>query len=106
MQEWDPIPSPPGNVADDEWPQCQSGNETYYMSNLAMQATGARLRTVFNGTASLKYGGDNYYTSSSMLTVVGDIYGPDPIDCSLEPGLGIQGFERRLSDVAISLTNR
>ena len=88
-----------------EWVEGRAGNESYYMSLWGMEAIGARLRTVFNGTASLKFGGDNYYTSPSSLTVVGDMYGPNPIDCSLDPGLGIHGFEKRLSNVAISLTN-
>lgn len=102
-RSWYSNPSSP--VVYDEWVEGRAGNESYYMSLWGMEAIGARLRTVFNGTASLKFGGDNYYTSPSILTVVGDMYGPNPIDCSLDPGLGIHGFEKRLSNVAISLTN-
>jgi hypothetical protein len=95
-----------GNYDANNWVQGGPGYEEYYINRDAMESIGNLLQAIFNGSASLPYGGDNYYSSEWSAAIVEDIYGPDPIDCDLDPGTGIQGFENRLQNVATSLSNR
>lgn len=46
-----------------------------------------------------------YYYGDRLPTLVSDIVGPVPTECSKAPGLGIEGFKTRVNNVAMSLTN-
>lgn len=69
---------------------------------------GMQLAQLFNGSASMKSGGDNYVYDESIIQPFNDILGSKPTFCpnsSKMEHLGIKGFEMRLNNVATSITN-
>jgi hypothetical protein len=63
------------------------------------------LRRTFNGSTNLEPGGDNYWDNDIQASIAQDIYGPDPALCTLGSNVGFGGFQSRLNNVSVSLTN-
>ena len=72
----------------------------YSLENIA-----AEIATFFTGNASLKPGGDNYYSSLPIEVLATDILGTDPTICNNKSDIGLHGFTRRLNTTALALTN-
>jgi hypothetical protein len=67
---------------------------------------GKQIAEIFNGSASLRQGGDNNIYAESALTLVLDVLGVDPTGCtSFSSTDGLKGFGMRLNNVATSMTN-
>lgn len=65
------------------------------------------IQKTWEGAALLLKGADNYYTGQWVPNIIGDILGPTPAVCNpdLGPGYGLQGFTRRVQNIAISMSN-
>lgn len=58
-----------------------------------------------NGTASTFPGGDNYYKPNEIRKFVIDVLGFDPTICQNDESLGFAGFEKRMQNIATSMSN-
>jgi hypothetical protein len=63
------------------------------------------LSKIFTSFASLTPGGDSYYYGDWLEPIALDIMGPDPMYCYNSTDLGIAGFEKRMSNVAVAISN-
>lgn len=77
----------------------------YCMDGYAVHSLGATIESVFSGSASLLNGGSNEYTTDWIFVLAQDILGPSPNLCNKGPHVGLNGFSRRLNNLATSLTN-
>jgi hypothetical protein len=77
----------------------------YCVDDKAMHSLGATIENVFSGSASLFNGGSNEFTTDWIFTLAQDILGPSPNLCNEGPRFGINGFSRRLNNIATSMTN-
>ncbi|PSN65746.1 hypothetical protein BS50DRAFT_677115 [Corynespora cassiicola Philippines] len=60
---------------------------------------------MFNGTGSYWIGGDDYYSGPWTLFLTSDILGQELSICDTSPNLGLAGFQRRINNIAVSITN-
>ena len=65
----------------------------------------AEFQKIFNGSETLTRGGDYHWNNEVTLSIARDIFGPDPNQCIPGAAPGIDGFQRRLQNIAASLTN-
>jgi hypothetical protein len=67
----------------------------------------ASLARTLKGAATLQQDGDNYYKGQWVPNIVGDIMGPNPAICDtkLSRSYDIDGFTRRVNNIAISMSN-
>ena len=80
---------------------------TYCLTESSIQQFGELLKSVFTGLGSF-YGpaqGDNYYRGQWTTQIASDIMGNNISRCDLSPNLGFAGFQRRLENVAVAMTN-
>jgi hypothetical protein len=65
------------------------------------------LQRTLEGAAAIHGDWDNYYTGQWVPNIVADIIGPNPVMCdpNLGPGYGLEGFTRRINNIAIAMTN-
>jgi hypothetical protein len=80
-------------------------SEDYCIHGQYLNGHGWELARYFNGSASLIPGGDNYLHGDSMVGLVTDVLGTDPTACTTQPGLGFDGFKRRVDNLAAAVTN-
>lgn len=65
-----------------------------------------QIATSFNFSASFRPGGDNYlYGSMFASNFVSEVLGPEPLVCPNSTEYGIHGFDKRIANVAIGMTN-
>jgi hypothetical protein len=71
-----------------------------------IQWSGA-IQKIWEGAGLLWKNADNYYTGQWVPNIIGDIFGPAPAICNpnLGPGYGFEGFQRRINNIAISMSN-
>tara|TARA_R110002003_G_scaffold46_21_gene3874 strand:+ start:13317 stop:14207 length:891 start_codon:yes stop_codon:yes gene_type:complete len=81
--------------------------DKYCVGSSDMVQWSTLLERNFKGAATLAPGGDNYFVGQWTPLVVDDIIGPTPTTCNatLGPGYGLEGFTRRVNNVAISISN-
>lgn len=80
--------------------------EKVCISKFAMQASGVHLGITLNASALIGMPESSiFYNSAWSSALVKDVMGPSPMECSAEPGLGIDGFKRMINNVAIGMTN-
>jgi hypothetical protein len=70
-----------------------------------LKSYGKLVAEIFNGSVSLTPGDDNYYYSTWSSTVVVDTIGSDRTECSNSFSIGLKGFEVRVSNAAVDMTN-
>ena len=58
-----------------------------------------------NGSASLVPGGDNYYRPTEIRRLAIDVLGLNPTECSNDTSIGFAGFEKRIQNIAVSMSN-
>jgi hypothetical protein len=80
--------------------------ETFCIDRLNLIVIGGQIAMAFNQLRKLA----NSTEEDTSVTIGGvylmqDIMGTNPTNCSNETGLGFEGFERRIRNVAISMTN-
>jgi len=107
-------------VKDLEWQAdsdvSQSGNiclaepyktDQFCVSKHDLYQWGNSLAKTMEGAAAIAGGGDNYYTGQWMPEVIQDILGPTPTLCDpdLDSRYGSAGFEKRINNLAISMSN-
>jgi hypothetical protein len=65
------------------------------------------IQRTWEGAAAMQADWDNYYTGQWVPNIVADIIGPNPVICdpNLGPGYGLEGFIRRINNMAVSMTN-
>jgi hypothetical protein len=80
-------------------------SENFCIDRGTLQAMGGQVALTFNNSASLIPGGDDYYETRWSPNLVHDVLGSAPTECSNETGLGLDGFKKRVQNVAISMTN-
>ncbi|KAF1809844.1 hypothetical protein P152DRAFT_441359 [Eremomyces bilateralis CBS 781.70] len=86
-------------------PQNLEGRLDYSMERSTMLALAENIKQTVNGSANLIAGGDNYWESALDLALGQDIFGPDPLYCTLNSNTDIGGLENRLRNISVSLTN-
>ena len=65
-----------------------------------------QIATSFNFSASFRPGGDNYlYGSMFASNFVSEVLGPEPLLCPNSTEYGIHGFDKRIANVAVGMTN-
>lgn len=64
-----------------------------------------QLDQMFNGIGSYWIGGDDYYSGLWTLFLTSDILGQELSICDTSPNLGLAGFQRRINNIAVSITN-
>ncbi|PSN65754.1 hypothetical protein BS50DRAFT_397207 [Corynespora cassiicola Philippines] len=66
-----------------------------------------QLDQIFNGMGSYWSvdNGDNYYKGPWTLFLTNDILGDNVSRCDTDPNLGFAGFQRRMDNVAVAITN-
>lgn len=59
------------------------------------------------GCSDVEEGADTYYTGQWVPNLVADIMGPTPTPCdpNLGPGYGLEGFTRRINNIAVAIGN-
>jgi hypothetical protein len=79
-------------------------DEDYCTDMLYLQSANKQLTSTFTTTAVLDV--DNAYSTAWGPTLVADVLGSNPQNCTLnETTLGFNGFTRRIKNVAISMSN-
>ncbi|KAH3917227.1 hypothetical protein HBI56_120650 [Parastagonospora nodorum] len=65
------------------------------------------LDRTLEGAAMIAEDYDNYYSGQWVPNIVGDILGPTPATCdpNLESNYGVEGFKRRIDNIAIAMSN-
>jgi hypothetical protein len=71
-----------------------------------MQWSTSLARTM-EGAASIQEDSDSYYTGQWIPNILGDILGPTPAACdpNLGSGYELEGFTRRVNNIAIAMSN-
>ncbi|KAF2727672.1 hypothetical protein EJ04DRAFT_581854 [Polyplosphaeria fusca] len=98
---------------DFEWHTNSTGNfctspaddETYCIGTKDVEQFQLQFKSMFNGSGSFWPGGDNYYSGRWVPIVALDVMGPDPTKCDTSPSIGMTGFQRRVDNIAMSITN-
>ena len=72
-----------------------------------IQQWSSSLQRTLDGAAMLQVGADNYYTGQWVPNLVADIIGPSPAKCdpTVSSGYDLEGFTRRINNLAISMSN-
>ncbi|KAF2261613.1 hypothetical protein CC78DRAFT_583543 [Lojkania enalia] len=66
---------------------------------------GVELALIFDMSADLHPGGQKLFWGEWGPILAAEILGSNVQNCTKEPGLGIEGFRRRMSTVAASMSN-
>jgi hypothetical protein len=72
-----------------------------------LEQRSSSLAQTWEGAASIQADSDNYYTGKWVPNIVDDVIGPNPTVCDpdLGPGYGMEGFTRRINNIAIAMSN-
>ena len=90
----------------DNFQYCTGYNrETFCIDRLSLQTIGGQIAMAFNLSTSLYGIGKDSHSTIGGLNLIQDILGSEPEQCSNKTGLGFEGFDRRIRNVAISMTN-
>jgi hypothetical protein len=82
-----------------------TGKLPYSMDVESLAALADLMRLTLNGSATLGPNLIKQWSNPEQIILAQDIYGPDSEICTPSPNLGIEGFRRRLENIAVSLTN-
>lgn len=81
-------------------------SENFTIDFATAEIIAGQLATSFNMSASFFPGGDNYLDGSMFASsLIGEIIGPDPLKCPNSTENGFKGFENRMHNIAVSMTN-
>jgi hypothetical protein len=82
-----------------------SDRPPYSVDDLSLQSLGDIMRLTLNGSATLRAKSDKRWESSEQIILAQDVYSGDPQICIPRSDNDIQGFENRMQNIAVSLTN-
>lgn len=82
-----------------------SPDGTHCINENFLASAAWKLWDTLAGNASTAPGGDDLYKPQRIRTFVQDLMGPVPQECSNDTTLGLPSFERRLQNIAFSMSN-
>jgi hypothetical protein len=82
-------------------------NKDYCVGERDLMQWASSIQRTWEGAAAMQEDWDNYYTGQFVPNIVADVIGPNPVMCdpNLGPGYGLEGFTRRINNIAVAMTN-
>lgn len=86
--------------------QTHHANQSFFLTEYGVLALWNGLQHRLRGNGSYIPGGDTYFTSDTLAVLTNDVNGEDSLHCNEDPALGFNGFDRRMKNLAVALSNQ
>jgi hypothetical protein len=86
--------------------QTHHSNQNFFLTHYGVGALWSGLQYKLRGNGSYIIGGETYFTSDTLAILTNDVNGNNSPSCNEDPALGFNGFDRRMKNFAVALSNQ